>query len=90
VDDGEGIPASALPRIFVGVKVAAPLCVIGAVIGEFFGSASGLGYAIRAAGAESAVVYAALLLLAGMSLAVYYTVVAAELVLLRWARQVTA
>jgi NitT/TauT family transport system permease protein len=39
------LPA-ALPHIFGGFKVAITLAVIGAVIGEFVGAESGLGYAI--------------------------------------------
>jgi NitT/TauT family transport system permease protein len=37
---------TAMPYIFVGLKVAITLAVIGAVIGEFVGSADGLGYLI--------------------------------------------
>jgi NitT/TauT family transport system permease protein len=80
----------AVPRIFVGLRIAAPLCVIGAVVSEFFGSISGLGYAIRAAGSDTALVYAALLVLAAMSLSVFAVVVGAERAAAPWVRQVTA
>lgn len=39
------IPA-ALPMIFSGIKVASTMAVIGAVVGEFAGSSSGLGYLV--------------------------------------------
>ena len=80
----------AVPRIFVGLKVAAPLAVIGAVVSEFFGATAGLGYAIRAAGADMPLVYAALLLLAAMSLTLFYLVTAAERVAAPWAKEVSA
>ncbi|MBX6749412.1 MAG: ABC transporter permease [Micromonosporaceae bacterium] len=80
----------AVPRIFVGLRIAAPLCVIGAVVSEFFGATAGLGYAIRAAGSDMPLVYAALLILAAMSLSMFAVVVGAERLVAGWARQVTA
>jgi NitT/TauT family transport system permease protein len=80
----------AVPRIFVGLRIAAPLCVIGAVVSEFFGATAGLGYAIRAAGSDMPLVYAALLVLAGMSLSMFAVVVGMERLVAGWARQVTA
>lgn len=79
----------AVPRILVGLKIAAPLAVIGAVVGEFFGATAGLGYAIRAAGSDTALVYAALALLATMSLAMFYTVAGLERLVAPWASKVT-
>ena len=80
----------AVPRIFVGLRIAAPLCVIGAVVSEFFGATAGLGYAIRAAGSDTPLVYAALLVLALMSLSMFALVAGVERVAAPWARQVTA
>jgi NitT/TauT family transport system permease protein len=40
---------NALPHIFAGVKMAAVLAVIGAVVAEFVGSDKGLGYVILVA-----------------------------------------
>ena len=80
----------AIPRIFVGLKIAAPLSVIGAVVSEFFGATAGLGYAIRAAGWDTALVYAALGVLAVVSLSLFYLVTAVERVAAPWARTVTA
>jgi NitT/TauT family transport system permease protein len=80
----------AVPRIFVGLRIAAPLCVIGAVVSEFFGATAGLGYAIRAAGADMPLVYAALLVLAVISLCIFALVTVVERVAAPWSRQVTA
>jgi len=37
---------NALPDFFAGVKIATPLSVIGAIVGEFMGTSEGLGYLI--------------------------------------------
>ena len=37
---------SALPFIFAGFKIAASLSLVGAVVGEFYGSDRGLGYLV--------------------------------------------
>jgi NitT/TauT family transport system permease protein len=79
----------ALPAIFTGLKIAGPVAVIGAVIGEFAGATVGLGYALRAAGSDTALRFAALLLLGSMSLLLFYTIGAAERRLLPWATEVT-
>jgi NitT/TauT family transport system permease protein len=46
------LPA-ALPSIMDGCKTAMPLAVIGAIVGEFVGSQSGLGYLILEANAQA-------------------------------------
>jgi len=74
----------ALPQILLGCKQAAPLAVIGAVVGELFGALGGLGYVIRSAGTDLAQVWAALLILAALSLALFHTVTAAEKLLTPW------
>ena len=70
----------AVPFILSGMKLAATLCVIGAVVGEFIGSSAGLGHVIRAASSEIAMerVYAALLLLGVLGYAMYFSVIALE------------
>jgi putative hydroxymethylpyrimidine transport system permease protein len=62
------IPA-ALPSLVTGIRVAAVYAPIGALVGEWVGSSSGLGYAMLQANgrAQIDVVFAALLLLAAMS-----------------------
>ena len=75
----------ALPQILVGCKQAAPLAVIGAVVGELFGATGGLGFTIRSAGTDLVQVWAALLILGVLSLGLFYTVAAVERLLTPWA-----
>jgi NitT/TauT family transport system permease protein len=74
----------ALPQIFVGLKTAIPLAVIGAVIGELFGATAGLGFVIRTAGSDTPLVYAALALLAALSIGLFYALAGAERLLTPW------
>ena len=62
------IPA-ALPALITGLRLAAVYAPIGALIGEWVGASSGLGYAMLLANgrAQTDVVFAALILLAAMS-----------------------
>jgi NitT/TauT family transport system permease protein len=78
---------SALPFIFSGAKVAVTLSVIGAVIGEFVGSNSGLGNLVLVANASvnSALVWASLVFLSVLGMLLYAVVVIAERVLMPWA-----
>jgi putative hydroxymethylpyrimidine transport system permease protein len=61
---------SALPSLITGVRLAAVYAPIGALIGEWVGASSGLGYAMLLANGRSqtAVVFACLFLLAAMSI----------------------
>lgn len=79
---------AALPHVFVGLKVAISLAVIGAVIGEFVGASRGLGYVIVASGgnANTSLAFAAITLLAVMSIGLFYALVAIERLLIPWAR----
>ncbi len=83
---------AALPHVFVGLKVAISLAVIGAVIGEFVGATRGLGYVIVASGqnANTPLAFAAIVILAVVSVLLFYLVVAAERVLVPWARHTRA
>jgi NitT/TauT family transport system permease protein len=67
---------SAMPSIFVGMKIAITLAVIGAVIGEFVGAQDGLGYLILISSTQSrtALAFAALVLLTLMSIVLYYAI----------------
>lgn len=78
---------SALPHIFVGLKVAISLAVIGAVIGEFVGAREGLGYLILISGgtADTTLAFAALVMLAAISVALFYVLLALERVIVPWA-----
>ena len=64
------VPA-ALPALASGLRVAAAVAPIGAVIGEWVGSSAGLGYLMLHANARMQVdlMFAALLVLAAMALA---------------------
>ena len=64
----------ALPQIFVGLKVAISLAVIGAVIAEFVGARAGLGYVISTSGAsaDTSLAFAAMALLAVISVGLFY------------------
>lgn len=69
------VPA-ALPNFMDGCKVAMPLAVIGAIVGEFVGSNSGLGNLILLAtgSSQTALTFAALLTVTVLSLALFYVV----------------
>jgi NitT/TauT family transport system permease protein len=79
---------AALPHVFVGLKVAISLAVIGAVIAEFVGSSEGLGYVIIASGnnANTPLAFAAMVLLSVMSIALFYALVVLERLLVPGAR----
>ena len=79
---------SALPEIFIGLKVAISLAVIGAVIGEFVGSSEGLGWVIVNSGANvnTALAFAAMAILAAVSVVLFYGIALAERLLVPWAR----
>jgi NitT/TauT family transport system permease protein len=84
----------ALPQIFVGLKVAISLAVIGAVVGEFTGTGTdrGLGAVIVMSGAsaDTPLAFAAIGLLAVMSVGLFYLLVVAERLLLPWVREASA
>lgn len=80
----------ALPQIFVGLKVAISLAVIGAIVGEFTGTGTnqGLGSVIVSSGAsaDTSLAFAAVAMLAVMSVGLFYLVVVSERLLLPWVR----
>lgn len=77
---------SALPTFFAGFKLAAISATVGAVIGEFIGSDSGLGYLILTANGDLQTDYAfaAITLLTVLGLTLYYSVEGLEKLLLPW------
>lgn len=79
------IPA-AMPVFLGGLRVGATLSVIGAVVGEFVGADRGLGFLINVARGQydHPLVFAAVLTLVGMALALYGLVLLAERRFLRW------
>lgn len=82
----------ALPQIFVGLKVAITLSVIGAVVAEIQNPDRGLGSVIALSGAslDTALAFACIVLLAMISVSLYYLTVLAERLLLPWAREIAA
>ncbi len=66
----------ALPYIFVGLDVAIVLSVIGAIVGEFVGSKSGLGYLIlqKDFNFDIAATFAVLIVLSLMGVGVHYVI----------------
>ncbi|MCX7314436.1 MAG: ABC transporter permease [Alphaproteobacteria bacterium] len=64
---------SALPSFIDGCKIAIPLAMIGAVVGEFIGSQNGLGYVILVSSstAQTAQMFAALITIAVLSWALF-------------------
>lgn len=79
------LPA-ALPAFGSGLRVAAAIAPIGAVVGEWVGSSAGLGYLMLNANARMQIgtVFAALAVLAALSLLLYFTVDRGLQRLLRW------
>jgi ABC-type nitrate/sulfonate/bicarbonate transport system permease component len=77
---------SALPFLFSGAKIAVAVSVIGAIFGELVGSDAGLGHAIQVGTAEllTARVFAAVLILSAMAIALFGLVAAAERLALPW------
>ena len=69
------LPA-ALPSLGSGLRIAAAVAPIGAVVGEWVGSSSGLGYLMLHANARSQIdlMFAALIVLAGFAVLLYFTI----------------
>ncbi len=76
----------ALPAIFSGARVAATYAAVGAVFAEWAGSSSGLGFVILQAqpALETARIFAAVLVLSALALALYALVSLAEQALVPW------
>jgi len=85
------LPA-ALPALASGLRVAAAVAPIGAVIGEWVGAASGLGYlmTLSLARAQTDLAFAALFILALLGLALFYAVDAGLRRLIPWQRESVA
>lgn len=78
----------ALPRILTGTRVAVAYAGISAVFGEWSGASAGLGYVIQQATAtlDTERIFAAVAILAAISLALFGAVSLLERVLVPWAR----
>jgi NitT/TauT family transport system permease protein len=77
---------NALPTIFGGLKVASTLAVIGAIVGEFVSSDSGLGYLVLVANGElnTRLVFACVLVLTLLGLVFYFAIEILERIFVRW------
>ncbi|MQF64621.1 ABC transporter permease [SAR202 cluster bacterium AC-409-J13_OGT_754m] len=78
------IPSS-IPSLFSGIKIAAAVSVIGAVIGEWVGSSQGLGYLMTRSipQFETERVFASIFILSLMGIMLFLLVFLAERILLR-------
>jgi putative hydroxymethylpyrimidine transport system permease protein len=76
----------ALPAIFSGARVASTYAAVGAVFGEWAGSSAGLGFVILQAqpALATARIFAAVLILSLLALALYGLVSLAERLLVPW------
>jgi len=82
------LPAT-LPFIFAGLEVAIVLAATGAIVGEFVGSTSGLGYTLHGATGvlDSGLVFADLFVLSVLGLLFYYVVVLVGWLVMPWSRR---
>jgi putative hydroxymethylpyrimidine transport system permease protein len=80
----------ALPAIFTGARVAATYAAVGAVFGEWSGSSAGLGFVVLQSepSLDTARIFAAVLILSALALALYGLVSLAERLLIPWHREV--
>lgn len=76
----------ALPGIFGGLKVAITLCVVGAVVGEFVGSNSGIGYLLQIANGnfDLPLMFAGLFILSMMGVILFWLLDLIEQMLVPW------
>jgi putative hydroxymethylpyrimidine transport system permease protein len=79
---------AALPSVFTGLRLAAAYAATGAVFGEYSGAADGLGHVMRQGvpQLQSALVFAAIVLLTAMSVALFALVGVAQRLLVPWHR----
>jgi NitT/TauT family transport system permease protein len=77
---------SALPQMFAGFKIAVCLAVVGAIVGEFVGSDRGLGYLLLTSTGtlDGSLVWAALLVLIAMGMALFAIVAQIERLVIPW------
>lgn len=79
---------AALPSFFTGLRIAATYGVIGAVFGEYVGAYEGLGIWMQVSqnAFRTDLVFAAVLISAALSVALFWLVTLAERVLIPWYR----
>jgi putative hydroxymethylpyrimidine transport system permease protein len=78
---------AALPSIFSGMRIAATFAAIGAIFGEWSGASAGLGYVMLQAtpNLQTARIFAAIVILTVIALALFALVSVLEYVLVPWA-----
>src|SRR5690349_24176738 len=76
----------AMPAIFAGLKVSVTLAVVGAVVGEFVGANSGIGYVLqRSIGTfDLPTMFAALFILALLGVILFWVVDRIERLIIPW------
>lgn len=81
---------NSLPFVFAAAKVSITLALVGAVIGEFVGADSGLGYVILVASSQlqTDLAFAAIILLAVIGMALFWSVGLIERLVIPWAPQI--
>jgi NitT/TauT family transport system permease protein len=77
---------SALPQIFAGFKIAICLSVVGAIVGEFVGSDSGLGYLLLTStgSLDGPLVWSALFILIAIGMTLFMIVAKIERLMIPW------
>lgn len=76
----------AMPAIFSGLKVSVTLAVVGAVVGEFVGANSGIGFVLQRSigNFELPTMFAALVILAMIGMVLFWLVDLAEKIMVPW------
>ena len=79
---------AALPALFSGARIAAAVSVIGAIVGEWVGASSGLGYLMTRSAAQFQTprLYAAVAIAAALGVALFALVALVERLALPWRR----
>jgi NitT/TauT family transport system permease protein len=75
-----------LPALFSGLKVSVTLAVVGAVVGEFVGSNSGIGYVLQVANGnfDLPLMFAGLVLLSVIGVLLFAVVDLIERMMIPW------
>jgi NitT/TauT family transport system permease protein len=83
---------NALPYLFSALKIAASTAVIGAIVGEWIGSTTGIGALIIQStyNFDSAMLYATVIVGSAFSVAFFLTITLVERLVVRWQPPVTA
>jgi NitT/TauT family transport system permease protein len=78
--------ANSVPSLFDGMKIALPLAVIGAIVGEFVAAQAGIGYEIELAGSQfdMGLMFAAVLTIAILTTVLFQLLQIIERRILRW------